>query len=92
MKDSIAILLFLAGFIIVLIVNQIYISLKVKKAKKKNLICPECGEKLKHEVFDIELDSKEARVGTTHFTNGVKYYHVMTCPKCYYTIKLDDIL
>ena len=77
-------------FVIVAIINSIRFSIYKKKFMKEHQLCPECGEKLVYELFDIETDSRDSKIGKTHFSHGVKYYPVMTCPKCYYTIKLTN--
>lgn len=59
-----------------------------RKFIKEHHICPECGEELNYEIFDIETGG--ISIGGRHFSHGVKYYPVMTCPKCYYTIKLYE--
>ncbi len=91
MNDLVVMLAFATAIGSVFVINKIKTNIQVKKFKKLNLKCPKCGTLLQHEVFDIELDSKEATIGTTRFDHGVKYYHVMTCPKCYYTVKFEDV-
>ena len=90
MNDFYVILGAIVVFALVIVVKIIRSKIEVARIKKLHLKCPQCGEALVHEVFDIEVSGKDATIGRTRFSSAVKYYDVMTCPKCYYTVKMDD--